>query len=153
MKVQRPGVDATVELDMDLLVMFLDGMKSMLPPTDYDTIVGEVRALIRGELDYAQELHHTARAAEFFAKNVANRVWYHLMGRGIVEPVDDFRDSNPACNDELIDGLARAQIEGCWQPDAASETRRLRLLPSSAMPDWDDLMVDERYLAALERLP
>jgi len=55
--------------------------------------------------------------------------------------------------DELIDGLARAQIEGRWQPDAASETRRLRLLPSSAMPDWDDLMVDERYLAALERLP
>jgi len=55
--------------------------------------------------------------------------------------------------DELIDGLARAQIEGRWQPDPASETRRLRLLPSSAMPDWDDLMVDERYLAALERLP
>jgi hypothetical protein len=42
----------------------------------------------------------------FFAKSMVNRVWYHLMGRGIVEPVDDFRDSNPACNDELIDGLA-----------------------------------------------
>jgi ubiquinone biosynthesis protein len=68
-KVQRPGVDATVELDMDLLVMFLDGMKAMLPPTDYDTIIGEVRALIRGELDYAAELQHTARAAEFFAND------------------------------------------------------------------------------------
>ena len=68
-KVQRPGVDATVELDMDLLVMFLDGMKTMLPPTDYDTIIGEVRALIRGELDYAAELQHTARAAEFFAND------------------------------------------------------------------------------------
>lgn len=66
-KVQRPGVDETVELDMDLLVMFLDGMKAMLPPTDYDTIIGEVRALIRGELDYAAELAHTQRAAEFFA--------------------------------------------------------------------------------------
>ncbi len=42
----------------------------------------------------------------FFAKSMVNRVWFHLMGRGIVEPVDDFRDSNPACNDELIDGLA-----------------------------------------------
>ena len=41
----------------------------------------------------------------FFAKSLANRVWYHLMGRGIVEPVDDFRDSNPASNDELLDGL------------------------------------------------
>lgn len=42
----------------------------------------------------------------FFAKSMVNRVWYHLVGRGIVEPVDDFRDSNPASNDELINGLA-----------------------------------------------
>ena len=41
----------------------------------------------------------------FFAKSLVNRIWYHLIGRGIVEPVDDFRDSNPACNDELLDGL------------------------------------------------
>jgi hypothetical protein len=41
----------------------------------------------------------------FFGKSLVNRVWFHLLGRGIVEPVDDFRDSNPACNDELLDGL------------------------------------------------
>ena len=43
---------------------------------------------------------------EFFAKSVANRVWFHLMGRGIVDPVDDFRESNPAANDELLAALA-----------------------------------------------
>jgi hypothetical protein len=43
----------------------------------------------------------------FFAKSVANRVWFHLMGKGIVDPVDDFRESNPACNDELLDALAK----------------------------------------------
>jgi hypothetical protein len=43
----------------------------------------------------------------FFARSVANRVWYHLTGRGIVDPVDDFRDSNPSANDELLDALAR----------------------------------------------
>ncbi|HET6572240.1 MAG TPA: DUF1553 domain-containing protein [Fimbriiglobus sp.] len=43
----------------------------------------------------------------FFAKSVANRTWFHLMGRGIVDPVDDFRDSNPSCNDELLDALAK----------------------------------------------
>ena len=32
----------------------------------------------------------------FFAKSLVNRIWFHLIGRGIVEPVDDFRDSNPA---------------------------------------------------------
>ena len=41
----------------------------------------------------------------FFAKSLVNRVWFHVVGRGIVEPVDDFRDSNPASNDELLDGL------------------------------------------------
>jgi hypothetical protein len=43
----------------------------------------------------------------FFAKSVVNRVWYHLTGKGIVDPVDDFRDSNPSANDELLDALAR----------------------------------------------
>ena len=33
-----------------------------------------------------------------FDRNLANRVWFHLLGRGIVEPVDDFRDSNPPSN-------------------------------------------------------
>jgi hypothetical protein len=41
----------------------------------------------------------------FFARSLVNRIWYHLVGRGIVEPVDDFRDSNPASNDELLGGL------------------------------------------------
>ncbi|HVL10913.1 MAG TPA: DUF1549 domain-containing protein, partial [Gemmata sp.] len=43
----------------------------------------------------------------FFSKSVANRVWFHLMGKGIVDPVDDFRDSNPAANDDLLDALAK----------------------------------------------
>jgi hypothetical protein len=43
----------------------------------------------------------------FFAKSVVNRVWYHLNGRGIVDPVDDFRDSNPSANDALLDALAQ----------------------------------------------
>jgi hypothetical protein len=43
----------------------------------------------------------------FFARSVVNRIWFHLTGRGIVDPVDDFRDSNPSANDELLDALAR----------------------------------------------
>jgi hypothetical protein len=41
----------------------------------------------------------------FFARSLVNRVWYHLNGRGIVEPVDDFRDSNPPSNDQLLGAL------------------------------------------------
>lgn len=42
----------------------------------------------------------------FLARSVVNRIWYHLMGKGIVDPVDDFRDSNPPSNGELLDALA-----------------------------------------------
>ncbi len=42
-----------------------------------------------------------------FTRNLANRVWFHLMGRGVVEPVDDFRESNPPSNPALLDLLAR----------------------------------------------
>lgn len=42
----------------------------------------------------------------FFAKVEVNRIWGHLMGRGIVEPVDDFRDSNPPSSASLLGALA-----------------------------------------------
>jgi hypothetical protein len=43
----------------------------------------------------------------FVPKSVVNRIWFHLMGKGIVDPVDDFRDSNPSANDDLLDALAK----------------------------------------------
>ena len=42
----------------------------------------------------------------FVAKAEVNRLWGYLIGRGIVEPVDDFRASNPPSNEELLDALA-----------------------------------------------
>jgi hypothetical protein len=42
----------------------------------------------------------------WFARAAANRIWYHLFGRGIVEPVDDFRVSNPPSNEQLLEALA-----------------------------------------------
>ena len=43
----------------------------------------------------------------FFARAQANRIWFHLMGRGIVEPIDDFRASNPPANERLLEGLTQ----------------------------------------------
>jgi len=42
----------------------------------------------------------------YFAQAIANRIWGYLMGRGVVEPVDDFRYSNPPSNPELLQALA-----------------------------------------------
>lgn len=43
----------------------------------------------------------------YFAQVAVNRVWTEIMGRGIVEPVDDIRATNPPSNPELINALAR----------------------------------------------
>lgn len=40
-----------------------------------------------------------------FATTQANRIWYHVMGRGLVEPIDDLRDTNPASHPELLTRL------------------------------------------------
>lgn len=51
----------------------------------------------------------------YFARSTVNRVWYHLFGRGIVEPVDDFRDTNPPSNPELLDQLAAEFLKGGYR--------------------------------------
>jgi hypothetical protein len=49
----------------------------------------------------------TARDNKHFAQATVNRVWAHLFGRGLVEPVDDMRPANPAIVPEVLDALAR----------------------------------------------
>ena len=47
----------------------------------------------------------------FFAPNLANIIWAHFFGIGIIEPVDDVRVSNPASNPELLAALAKRFTE------------------------------------------
>ncbi|QDT09778.1 hypothetical protein K239x_17290 [Planctomycetes bacterium K23_9] len=47
----------------------------------------------------------------YFAKSIANRVWAHYMGVGLVDQVDDIRVSNPPSNPELLDKLGEKLIE------------------------------------------
>jgi len=47
----------------------------------------------------------------FFAKVLVNRMWGHFMGRGLVDEVDDIRETNPPSNPELLDGLAKDFID------------------------------------------
>jgi hypothetical protein len=49
----------------------------------------------------------TAPGNPFFAKSIANRYWKHFLGRGLVEPEDDLRVTNPPSNLELLDALAQ----------------------------------------------
>ena len=47
----------------------------------------------------------------YFARAISNRVWANFFGKGIVEPVDDLRLSNPASNEELLDGISQFLID------------------------------------------
>ena len=53
----------------------------------------------------------TAPDNPYFARAFVNRVWKHLIGRGIIEPVDDVRVTNPPSNPTLLDELAKDFIE------------------------------------------
>jgi hypothetical protein len=48
----------------------------------------------------------TAPENSYFARALANRVWRNFLGRGLVEPEDDLRQTNPPTNPELLDALA-----------------------------------------------
>lgn len=48
----------------------------------------------------------TSPENELFAKSQTNFIWYHVMGRGLVDPIDDFRLTNPPSNPPLLDALA-----------------------------------------------
>jgi beta-N-acetylhexosaminidase len=55
--------------------------------------------------------------------------------------------------DALLDGLAETQLKGRWEANAASEQRRLALLPVGPAMPWDELMVHSQYMQALRLLP
>ncbi|MEM6687831.1 MAG: DUF1549 domain-containing protein [Planctomycetota bacterium] len=95
----------------------------------YDTRGGEVNNPVKKKPEPAKYLggdtvdnkgdHRRVKMAQwltsgdnpYFATSLANRVWAHFMGVGIVEPVDDIRVSNPASNPELFETLGTKLVE------------------------------------------
>jgi len=65
------------------------------------------------EADLRQSLAEwlTSHDNALFGKSMANRTWSYFFGRGIIEPVDDIRASNPAVNPELLDALNKDFVE------------------------------------------
>lgn len=72
----------------------------------------------------------------FFAKSVVNRYWKHFFDRGIVEPEDDMRETNPPSNPELLNKLAAGFIESGFnlkwlvKTITSSSTYQLSSLPN-----------------------
>ena len=75
----------------------------------------------------------------FFAKAVANRYWAHFFGRGIVDPLDDMRVTNPPTNPELLDALAKNLTDNKYSLKALIKTIcKSRTYQLSAVPnEWN----------------
>jgi hypothetical protein len=73
----------------------------------------------------------------FFARTLVNRYWKHFLGRGLVEPEDDLRVTNPPSNPELLDGLAQAFVDSGYDMKAL-----IRLIVQSKTYQFDSDAVD-----------
>jgi hypothetical protein len=87
----------------------------------------------------------TSPANAAFARTQANFLWYHLMGRGLVEPVDDLRPTNPAAHPGVLDYLAaklvrdRFDLRSLVREVALSSVYRLSAEPNETTRDDDSL--------------
>lgn len=87
-----------------------------------------------------------------FARNIANRVWFLLVGRGIVEPLDLHHTENPPSHPELLDLLASEltarKFDLRWLVREIALTKIYQR--SSELPPGDPPK-DPRFLTAIER--
>jgi hypothetical protein len=94
----------------------------------------------------------TAKDNPYFARAMVNRLWKSLMGRGLIEPTDDLRETNPASHPELLQKLAddfaqhgfRIRHTLRWIATSAAYGRSSAVLPENRMDD-------RFYSHALER--
>jgi hypothetical protein len=97
----------------------------------------------------------TAADNPWFARNLANRLVAHFLGRGLVEPVDDVRATNPPSNPELLDALARHVVEAKFDVKAVIRTLvASRTYQLSSHPNETNEQDEQNYSRALfKRLP
>ncbi|HEX8309846.1 MAG TPA: DUF1553 domain-containing protein, partial [Chthoniobacteraceae bacterium] len=91
-------------------IVLLKGKGSVLNPrTGEDAVprfLGGTAPQVTKDRDELIQLAEWLSGSPMFARMQVNRVWYNLFGRGLTDPVDDFRASNPPAHPELLEELA-----------------------------------------------
>jgi hypothetical protein len=78
----------------------------------------------------------TSRDNRFFARSLVNRYWKHFFNRGLVDPEDDMRETNPPTNPELLDALARHFVESGYDlKDLVRTITRSQAYQLSSVPN------------------
>ncbi|MGO9919854.1 MAG: DUF1549 and DUF1553 domain-containing protein [Isosphaeraceae bacterium] len=88
-----------------------------------------------------------------FSRNLANRVWFHLFARGLVEPVDDFRDSNPPSNPALLESITGYfEAHGLRLAPLVAWIMKSQTYQLSATPDRTSALDEANFAQAAVRL-
>lgn len=119
---RKPGLEADEE------IIFVNTAGEVTQPRTGKQM--KPHLLLKGDVDVPADQDRrevfaawlTEPTNPFFAKSCVNRMWGQLMGRGIVEPVDDFRDSNPPSNAPLLDKLAEEFVKNSFSRKWAVKT-------------------------------
>jgi Protein of unknown function (DUF1549)/Protein of unknown function (DUF1553) len=80
----------------------------------------------------------TVQNPRWLARNITNRYWGYLMGKGLVNPIDDLRETNPPSNPALLEALAGSFIDSGFDLKAMLRlilTSRVYQLSASTTPD------------------
>ena len=114
-----------------------------MPPT---VLGGEAPVPKSGDPRKALAAWLTSPKNDLFTHNLANRIWAHFMGRGLVEPLDDMRISNPPTNKPLLDALAaRLASNGFNLRALARDICTSRIYQLSAKPNATNAGDDRQF--------
>jgi len=112
-QIGRKGTGLSPPISGGEEIVFFSGTGSVKHPVTGETLspvplFGETEEVPK-DVDPREALARwmTSPDNDYFAKVQVNRIWAALMGRGIVEPIDDLRSTNPPTHPELFDALAK----------------------------------------------
>lgn len=139
-KKQMPVPGSQQQTNMQIVYTRPDGNvtnKRTQKPATIKPLDGEPMDIERGEDPRAKLVDWMADPKNpFFAKAVANRYWAHFFGRGIVDPIDDMRVTNPPSNPELLDALAKVVVDSKFSLKTLVKTiAKSRTYQLSAIPN------------------
>jgi len=130
-----------------------DRLMIPLPPKPLDAVALSTDTPGDTRLYFAKWL--TSPENPFFARNIVNRVWRNFMGRGLIEPVDDLRDTNPATNEELLDALVQDFLAHNYDVDYLIRTIMQSAAYQTSSKPLKENIEDDKYGShyAIKRLP
>jgi hypothetical protein len=96
-------------------IVWVDRSSEMLHPRSKQPVaprfLGDARPVPEGDRLQALADWLADPRNPFFARTQVNRIWYYLLGKGLVDPNDDFRQSNPPAIPELLDALTSEFVQ------------------------------------------